>query len=238
MTQPGLQAIRLDEDRRREPLVELSVFLFLIVPSMLLSFLVVHQGGMSFVVTALATIFRDLALISLIAFFLWRNHESNRRIGWSFEGGVRNVARGLALFVVVFVVAGYLDRFLVSLGFSTPATPLPKFLTAQGSSEELLAVLLVAVVAVAEEIIFRGYLILRLKQVTGSTAAAIVLSSLVFAVGHGYEGSAGVITVGFMGLAFALVYVWTGSLVAPIVMHFLQDFLGIVLLPLLKHTSI
>jgi membrane protease YdiL (CAAX protease family) len=29
------------------------------------------------------------------------------------------------------------------------------------------------------------------------------------------------------------VYLWRGSLVAPIVMHFLQDFLAIVLLPIL-----
>jgi membrane protease YdiL (CAAX protease family) len=34
-----------------------------------------------------------------------------------------------------------------------------------------------------------------------------------------------------MGLAFAFVYMWRRSLVAPIVMHFLQDFIGIVLLP-------
>jgi hypothetical protein len=43
---------------------------------------------------------------------------------------------------------------------------------------------------------------------------------------------AGVVTVGAMGLVFALVYMWRKSLVAPIVMHFLQDFIGIVLLPL------
>ena len=35
-----------------------------------------------------------------------------------------------------------------------------------------------------------------------------------------------------MGLFFALVYVWRGSLIAPIIMHFLQDFIGIVVLPL------
>jgi membrane protease YdiL (CAAX protease family) len=56
---------------------------------------------------------------------------------------------------------------------------------------------------------------------------------VIFSLGHGYEGSAGVITVGFMGLVFALVYLWRGSLVAPMVMHFLQDFIGIVLSPLL-----
>ena len=41
------------------------------------------------------------------------------------------------------------------------------------------------------------------------------------------------VTVGVMGAIFALIYMWRQSLVAPIVMHFLQDFIGIVLLPLL-----
>jgi membrane protease YdiL (CAAX protease family) len=60
-----------------------------------------------------------------------------------------------------------------------------------------------------------------------------MVSSFIFALGHGYEGSAGVVTVGIMGMVFAMVYLWRGSLVAAIVMHFLQDFTGILLLPLL-----
>lgn len=65
-------------------------------------------------------------------------------------------------------------------------------------------------------------------------AAAAILSSIIFALGHGYEGAAGVATVGWMGMLFALVYLSRRSLVAPIVMHFLQDFTVIVFLPLLK----
>jgi membrane protease YdiL (CAAX protease family) len=89
------------------------------------------------------------------------------------------------------------------------------------------------VVALAEETIFRGYLILRFKAITTNTASAVLASAVIFSLGHGYEGSAGVITVGVMGLVFAFVYLWRKSLVAPVVMHFLQDFIGIVLLPLL-----
>ena len=69
-----------------------------------------------------------------------------------------------------------------------------------------LAVILVTVVAVAEETIFRGYLLLRLLPLLRSTAASVLLSSAIFAVGHGYEGSAGLVTIGLMGIAFALVY--------------------------------
>jgi hypothetical protein len=56
-------------------LFEVSVFLLLILPSMVLSFLVVKQGGLSFRLVAFATIARDLGLVCLILYFFWRNLE-------------------------------------------------------------------------------------------------------------------------------------------------------------------
>jgi hypothetical protein len=58
---------------------------------------------------------------------------------------------------------------------------------------------LVVVVALAEEIIFRGYVILRFRTVTGSLPATSLISAAIFSLGHGYEGPAGVITVGILG---------------------------------------
>jgi len=234
MSHPTAKNVPPDVSTRQERIFEVCVFLFLIVPSMSLSFLLLRQGSLSFPITAAATILRDLALVTLIVFFLWRNGESKDQVGWRF-GGVKDILLGIVLFVVVFYGAAYLDQMLLRLGFTSPAASLPKFLTPNGPGEEALAVVLVIVVAIAEEVIFRGYLILRFTEITGSTAAAILLSSAIFGGGGGGEGSAGVIMVGFLGLAFSLVYLWTGSLTAPILMHFLQDFLGIVLVPLLKH---
>jgi membrane protease YdiL (CAAX protease family) len=218
---------------RREQLIEVLVFLFLIVPSMAFSFFAVKQGSVSFALTAIASILRDLALVSLILFFLWRNGERIIRIGWTFVKGWRDIALGIGLFIPVTFATNWLDRFLQSLGLSAPSTPQPSSLSAKGPAEFVLAFLLVLVVALAEETIFRGYLILRFKAVTLSTVVAVLLSAVIFSLGHGYEGTAGVVTVGVMGLIFALVYEWRGSLVAPIIMHFLQDFLVIILLPLL-----
>ena len=229
----GANNKRGDQPNRTMQLIELAVFLFLIVPSMLLSFFMIKQGSVSFMLTSVSIILRDLALVSLILFFIWRNGESIDRIGWSFRNGWKDVALGLVLFIPLLYGTGLLERALQSGGLSVPSTPLPSFLTATGAAESLLASLLVIVVAVAEETIFRGYLILRLKAVTASPAVAVVLSAAIFSLGHGYEGSAGVVTVGVMGLVFALVYLWRQSLVAPMVMHFLQDFISIVLLPML-----
>jgi membrane protease YdiL (CAAX protease family) len=222
---------------RREQRIEVAVFLFLIVPSMLLSFFAVKEGSLGFVIVATATIFRDLALLSLVRFFLWRNGEPVTALGWTFAHNRQDFFLGIALFVPFFYCAGVLERTLLAIGFSVPSTPLPALTPARDPTQLLLAVVLVAIVAVAEETIFRGYLLLRLKAITASPTAAVLLSAVVFSLGHGYEGSAGVITVGVMGVVFAVVYLWRQSLVAPIVMHFLQDFIGIVLLPLLGVTK-
>jgi membrane protease YdiL (CAAX protease family) len=220
-------------ENRKEQLVEVSVFLFLIIPSMALSFLAIKQGGLSFVLVAISVILRDLALVSLILFFIWRNHETVAWIGWTFKNIRKEIALGIFLFIPFSFGTGLIENGLRAIGFSAPSTPLPSFLAARGMVEILLAFLLVAIVALAEETIFRGYLILRFNAVTSNPTVAVLLSAAIFSLGHGYEGSAGVVTVGVMGLVFALIYIWRQSLVAPIIMHFLQDFIGIVLLPLL-----
>jgi uncharacterized protein len=210
-----------------------AVFLFLIVTSMILSLFVVRQGNSGFVMAAVTIIFRNLGLVGLILFSLWRNGENVESIGWSFRRAGREVALGAALFIPFVFGATLLEQGLLRIGLSRPATPLPSFLAARGVAEFLLAAVLVAVVAVTEETIFRGYLLLRFKTLLRSPALAVFLSSVIFSLGHGYEGSVGLVTAGVLGAVFAIIYLWRRSLVAPIVMHFLQNFLGIVLLPLL-----
>ncbi len=222
-------------DSSKEKLYELAVFLFLIIPSMLLSFFLIRgQKNQSFVLTAIFTMLRDLGLVNLLLFFLWRNRESWEQVGWNFKNGWKDVVLGSVLFVPTFLTAGLLDSYLQAAGFSTPKNPMPTFLEARGGAELVLAFFLVVIVAIAEETIFRGYLLLRFQEVHVSSFSAVLWSAFIFSLGHGYEGTSGVITVGFMGLVFALVYLWRGSLVAPVVMHFLQDFIGIVLVPWLS----
>jgi membrane protease YdiL (CAAX protease family) len=167
--------------------------------------------------------------VFLIIFFIWRNREPFRRIGWRFAGRRRDVVIGLVLFIPVTFVARLLDLGLEHIGLKGPSGKLPSFLFPHGPWQIALAVLMVLVVAWSEETMFRGYLILRLSAATRSVFWAVVLSTIIFALGHGYEGLAGMITVAYLGLVFALVYVWRRSLVAPMVMHFLQDFTSIII---------
>ncbi len=219
---------------RREALLEVSVFLFLIVPSMALSFFVTRQGKVDFAFIAVSTILRDLALVCLILFFAWRNGEPVSVLGWRSRNLRRDILLGILLYFPLMAAIGWLESLLHEAGLPEPSTPGPSLFDIRGRWEVILAVVLVIVVAVSEETIFRGYLILRLQTVTRSMAAAVVLSSTIFALGHGYEGSLGVVTIGVMGLILSLIYLWRKSLVTPIVLHFLQDFIAIVVVRYLR----
>lgn len=217
---------------RRVAVIELLVFCSLIVPSLAASALFIRNLQAGFGLMAIISILGDGALVSLILYFLWRNGERRRRIGWRFAHPVREALLGCVLFVPFYFVMLWLARLLVSVGLYAPKSP-PSWLLPHGVAQTALAVVLVTVVAVCEETIFRGYLILRLKAATRSTAAAVLISSVIFSLGHAYEGTVGVVVVGLMGVVLALVYLWRSSLVASMTIHFLQDLVGVVLLPLM-----
>lgn len=82
---------------------------------------------------------------------------------------------------------------------------------------------LVSVTAgITEEIAFRGFLIGALAIVMPVWAAAIA-ATLLFAIGHFYQGVSGMIRVALIGGGFALIFVLTNSLWPVILLHFLVD---------------
>jgi uncharacterized protein len=213
--------------------IELAVFLLLILPAMSTSFLISGQTDIDFTTAAILSILSDLGQGSLVLYFIWRNGEPLQRIGWTLNSPSKEILWGLVLFPPVMYGANGLVSFLHHLGLSAP-TQLPTFLVTSGKAHVALAVILVTVVAIVEETVFRGYLILRLKTATGRLWPAVLLSAAVFSIGHGYEGMAGVISVFFLGVVLAVVYLWRRSLIATMTIHFLIDFSSIVLAALWK----
>ncbi len=71
-----------------------------------------------------------------------------------------------------------------------------------------------------EEILFRGFLIDYLHEVLSLSAAwSWALSSLLFGLGHAYQGRAAVILTALFGAAMGMVFVQYGSLLVPMVVH-------------------
>jgi membrane protease YdiL (CAAX protease family) len=91
-------------------------------------------------------------------------------------------------------------------------------------------VLLVLRGAVVEEILFRGYMIEKVRQLTGSAVLAIGVSVLTFTLAH-YAGWGLVqlIPVFGAGVVLALLYTWRRDLPSNMLAHFLTDGAGFLL---------
>lgn len=82
---------------------------------------------------------------------------------------------------------------------------------------------LVSVTAgVCEELLYRGFLIWYIAELLG-LVPAVVLSSVLFGCAHLYQGLKGMFQTTVVGLVLALVYVATGALWAPMLLHALVD---------------
>ena len=216
-----------------EQLFEVLTFCFLIVPGLAFSFAAGSSMKENFLLGVSGVTLSDLALVTLVCFFLWHNGEKFSKIGWVSKGYVTEIIIGILLYFPMIYGLSFVEQWLQGAGLSFPKGHVPSFLEPTGLFQQIAATLMIIVVAVSEETIFRGYLILRFKSITNSLPATVIIASIIFSIGHGYEGVGGVVIVGIMGAIFAIVYLWRKSLVAPIVMHFTQDFLAIVLLPLM-----
>lgn len=90
--------------------------------------------------------------------------------------------------------------------------------------------ILVTRAAVAEEIVFRGYPIPRLEELSRSRIFAAFLSWAVFTYAHlSYWGAAQLIIAGWGGLVLTILFLWRRNLWANMIAHWLTDGAGFLL---------
>jgi membrane protease YdiL (CAAX protease family) len=78
---------------------------------------------------------------------------------------------------------------------------------------------------ISEELVFRGFLLYYLWTWLPrlNSWERIIISSLVFGFCHLYQSWRGILGTGALGVCFALLYVGSGSLLVPIVIHVVID---------------
>ncbi len=102
----------------------------------------------------------------------------------------------------------------------------------QDSVERLAFFAVVVTVAVCEELIYRGFFQRVFENWSGGLVVAGILgSAAMFAVAHLYQGRRGLATTFVVGLIFAAIRAWTGSLLAPLIAHFIADITAGMLAP-------
>lgn len=110
------------------------------------------------------------------------------------------------------------ERMRAQLGGVEPLCP--------RTAQELPAFLGVSLTAgFCEEVLFRGFLIWVLQPLVGLWLA-VALAAILFGAAHAYQGAAGVIRTGLLGLVFTAIVLLSGSLWPAIVLHAAVDAMG------------
>lgn len=90
--------------------------------------------------------------------------------------------------------------------------------------ERLLWVAVAISAGICEEIVFRGWLLSTLHSSLGVQGTPLIAAAAaIFGLAHAYQGITGVILTAFAGALLCGLYVATGSLLVPILLHVLID---------------
>jgi membrane protease YdiL (CAAX protease family) len=94
----------------------------------------------------------------------------------------------------------------------------------QDDLERLAFFALVTTVAVCEEVIYRGFVQFLFQSSSGGLlVAGIVGSAIIFSLAHLYQGRPGLLSTSVIGVLFSAIRALTGSLLAPLIAHFVAD---------------
>jgi membrane protease YdiL (CAAX protease family) len=157
---------------------------------------------------------RALGVCLLVALLLWRDGQGPAQLGLGRAGLGRELLIGIP---VLF------GAYAVHLAASLPLAALAALLNLAGKealARKEVATGLVemglgvpafaaAMVLVAgfEELTFRGFLVPRLRVVLGHWYAAVLVSAVLFGLGHFYEGTLAVIQTAVLGAYFGFVFI-------------------------------
>lgn len=169
-------------------------------------------------------------LISFAMGLIWvRMERPAAALGLTIPGDARSWA-GVALCVLALAYAVAQRHLLQQMtpeklerirnSFGRTAVVLPR------TPIEYRLFLAVSITAgICEELLYRGYFFAMTSHWLTLAGAAIV-SAIVFGLGHAYQGWKGVVKTAIVGLVLGAIYIGTGSLVWPMILHALIDVQG------------
>jgi len=164
----------------------------------------------------------------LIALLVRRRGQRAASVGLRRKGRLADIALGVAALALTY---GLIFSTLLILWLLWPE--IAKQLNE--NAERIMALVpnlrplgflaITAIIGLYEELVFRGFLMPRLRRATGSWTAAIFLSTILFTALHAFEQTlAALIMVTLLSLIFSLLTVWRRSILPAIVAHWLFDF--------------
>lgn len=154
------------------------------------------------------------------------------RRGWRAWAG--DLGAAAIFWIMAMIVLAAIGIVLRLLHFSTPQKELVQLAPRTGL-EMLLWIALSLSAGFCEEVLFRGYFLRQFSSAGGRVWLGVVVSSLLFGIGHGYEGGSGMIAITVFGALFCALAIARRSLRPGMIAHAWHDIFTGVALAALHH---
>jgi membrane protease YdiL (CAAX protease family) len=155
----------------------------------------------------------------------------NLGLAWPHGPSTGEATSSTLNLVVIVLLSGLMYRRMARRGEQVPR-PRRLDIVLPGTRAERLWACAVSVSAgVCEEVLFRGLLITAGIAAGWPPVVAVLASSALFGLVHLYQGWLGMVFATAFGLFAAWIYLRTGSLLLPIVLHVVMDLRALVMVP-------
>jgi membrane protease YdiL (CAAX protease family) len=162
-----------------------------------------------------------------LAVLLKLHHERIQDLGLHWARWRSNVLTGLILVpflfiinaLIAFIFREYFPRYFME---TNPLTEIIR------TPQQLGLFIFSAIIAggIKEEL-QRAFILARFRKYLGGSVIGLILWSLAFGAGHYIQGIQGIVIASVYGFLFGLIYLISGSLIAPIVAHSAYDTLAL-----------
>ncbi|ULQ55707.1 CPBP family intramembrane metalloprotease [Flavihumibacter rivuli] len=161
-----------------------------------------------------------------VFFFAWNDEKSLKRTGVINAGSfLSTLLLGILYGVIFWVLIDWVfTPFIEKL--TGQVTDLTRFDKLRGDTKVFARMMLSIWITAAfcEEVVFRGFILERIKVLTGKNWLAILLSAVAFALIHLYQGPSGITITFLAGILFGWLFIRTGyNLWVCIIAHGLVD---------------
>jgi membrane protease YdiL (CAAX protease family) len=177
--------------------------------------------GLTLALAAPLLLIDTVLVVAMMVFFTRRRGESVRRLWLGSRPRVREALIGTALIPLVFLMVVVLLNLLRLLAPSlrnVAVNPMEQMATQSLSDAVVFAFVAIVGGGVREEL-QRAFMLHRFERYLGGPAAAVIVLSSAFGLGHLQQGyDAGIIT-GALGAFWAVVYLRRRSVLVPVVSH-------------------
>jgi len=183
-------------------------------------------------------------MLLVVSLLLLRDTDWRASLGLQRRPLLQSLAFGGVGLVLSYAVnlLGVLTYTLVRGGMAEQAADKAKWASKLGALPLGWVLPLALFVGLWEEVVFRGFLLGRLRVALGAvegsprsrTVMAICVCGVLFGAGHGYQGLLGLVQTSAVGIALGALTVWRRSLWPAVIAHLSIDTIGLIALKVLK----